>query len=178
MSKPKRPQRLSRSTIYESEWISLHADKVEYPDGRIIEKLHVLDYPKEAVGVIVVDDRGKILLEYAYRYHTGVDGWEIPAGGIDGSESIIEAAERETLEETGYKSKDHEVMYTYNPSNGSSNQVFHIVVCKAFGEQGKFDKNEVRETKWFTIAEVKEMVREKGIVDGYTLSALLLHFSD
>ena len=144
MNKPKRPRKLSRTTIYESEWINLHTDKVEYPDGRVIEKLHVLDYPKEAVGVIVLNSEGGILLEYAYRYHTGADGWEIPAGGIDTGESIVEAGKREVLEETGYGSKDHQIMYSYNPSNGSSNQVFHIVKCEVEGEQGDFDKNEVR----------------------------------
>lgn len=174
----KRPKQLSRTTIYESEWINLHTDKVEFPDGRIIDKLHVLDYPKEAVGVIVLDEQGHILLEYAYRYHTDADGWEIPAGGIDDGESIIEAASRETKEETGYDSKNHELIYTYNPSNGSSNQIFHIVRCTAEGKQKNFDKNEVREAKWFTVNEIRKMIAGKKIHDGYTLSGLLLHLVD
>lgn len=168
---------MSRTTIYESEWINLHTDKVEFPDGRIINKLHILDYPKEAVGVVVVNDKNEVLLEHAYRYHTNEDGWEVPAGGIDKGEDIIEAGRREVLEETGYDTTQHKLIYTYNPSNGSSNQVFHIVRCNLTNaEQGAFDKNEVRETRWFTEQEIKGMIQKNEIKDGYTLSALLLHF--
>ena len=176
MNKPKRPKQLSRKTIYQSDWVNLHLDKVEFPDGRIIDKMHVIDYPIEAVGVVVVNNEGSILLEYAYRYHTGKDGWEIPAGGIDKGESAIKAGEREVKEETGYNTKNHKVIYSYNPSNGSSNQVFHVIFCEITPKnQSSFDKNEVREVKWVTMEEVKKMIQEKEIHDGYTLSALLLY---
>ena len=83
--------------------------------------------------MIVLNNQGDILLEYAYRYHTGKDGWEIPAGRIEDGESVIEAVNRETLEETGYQTRDHEIIYTYNPSNGSSNQIFHKVKKSLMG---------------------------------------------
>lgn len=118
------------------------------PDGKIIEEMHVLDYPKEGVGVVVINDEGNILLEYAYRYHSGNDGWEIPSGGIDKGESVIEAGKREVKEEAGYDTTDHKLIYTYNPSNGSSNQVLHVVFCKvASSKQADFNKNEVREVQ-------------------------------
>lgn len=172
----KSPKKLARTTIYESDWINLHTDKVEMPDGKVIEKMHVLDYPREGVGVVVIDEQDRILFEYSYRYHTGKDGWEIPTGGIDKGEAIIEAARREVLEETGFDTKDHTLMYSYNPSNGSSNQVLHVVFCKlASNKQGDFDKNEVREVKWFRQDEVKQMIQDKDIIDGFSLIGLLLY---
>ncbi len=172
----KRPKRLARTTIYKSAWINLHLDKVHFPDGRIVEEMHVLDYPAEAVGMIVINKEKLILLEYAYRYHTNADGWEIPAGGINQGESILEAGRREVLEETGYDTKGHKLIYSYNPSNGSSNQVLHVVRCTVKEtKQVAFDKNEVREIKWFTEKDIGEMIKNKEIKDGHTLSGLLLH---
>ncbi len=174
----KRPKQLARTTIYESKWINLHVDQVELPGGRIVKKMHVLDYPMEGVGVVVVNESGKILLEYAYRYHTGKDGWEIPTGGIDPGESVLVAARREVQEETGYQTKDDAVVYSYNPSNGSSNQVLHIVFSSLSPEEQKpFDTNEVREIKWVTEDEVWELIHSKEMVDGFSLVGLLLYLS-
>jgi len=178
MTKPKRPRQISRTTIYESEWINLHSDKVEYPDGRIVDELRVLDYPKEGVGVVVVNDQTQILLEYAYRYHTGQDGWEVPAGAIDPGEDVITAGQREVEEETGYQTKNHQLVYSYNPSNGSSNQVLHVVFCELTSNKQKaFDKNEVREVRWFTKQAIEKMIVDKEMVDGHSLLALLLYFT-
>jgi ADP-ribose pyrophosphatase YjhB (NUDIX family) len=46
----------------------------------------------------VFDGEGRILL---VRKAYGERTWTLPGGGLDGAESPIEAAERETLEETG-----------------------------------------------------------------------------
>ena len=89
-------------------------------------------------------------------------------------ESEIDAARREVLEETGYLSEHHELMYSYRPMNGSANQVFHVVRCRATDFIQDFDRNEVSETRWFVKDEVKQMIKEKLITDGFTLTALLL----
>lgn len=173
-----RPKRLSRKTIHKSQWVNLHVDRVEMPGGRIVEEMHVVDQPLGGVGILVLNSKGEILLEYAYRYHTGVDGWEIPAGGMDEGESAIETGKREVLEETGYETKDHKIVYIYNPLNGISNKVFHIIRCAITDDtQKEFDTNEVREVRWFTTEEIKEMIKNKEIADGQTITAFLLHIS-
>lgn len=169
-------KRLSRTVIYESPWVNLYVDKVVFPDGAIIEKHHYLDFHKEAAACVVENEVGEVLLIQSYRYVTNSLEWEVPAGGIEDDETIIEAARRETLEETGYSTVQLEHIYSYNPSNGISNQVFHIVKGKAGAKVGTFDKNEVKDVKWFTKAEIKNMIKKKEIRDGYALTALLLHF--
>jgi isopentenyldiphosphate isomerase len=67
-------------------------------------------------------------------------------------------------------------MYTYYPQNGISNQVFHIVRSQAGEKIGDFDRNEVKEFKWASKQEIQEMIREKVIKDGYSLTALLLDY--
>jgi len=172
----KQPERLARRVIYENPWVNLYVDKVRFPNGRVIEKHHVLDFEKEAVAALVENDRDEILLIQAYRYTTGSVEWEIPAGGVDSGEAIIEAAKRETLEETGYRMTDCDLIYTYNPMNGISNKTFHIVKAKATTHKGDFDRNEVKAVKWLSRSEIRKMIADKAIRDGFTLTALLLHF--
>jgi len=56
----------------------------------------------------------------------------------------------------------------------NANKVFHVVHCKAIERVRDFDKDEVSETRWFTKDEIKQMIKDKVISDGFTLTALLL----
>jgi len=167
-------ERLSRDIIYQSQWVNLYLDKVRFPNGLVIEKFHLLDFPRGAVTAIMENDSGDIMFTRICRYASGTTEWELPAGGMEVGESEIEAAKREVLEETGYTSDNHELIYSYYPMNGSANKVFHIVRCKAMDYVQDFDKNEVSETRWFTKDEAKQMIEDKVIADGFTLTALLL----
>ena len=46
------PQRLSRETVFESEYLNLHIDRVRQPNGFVIERFHFVEYPRPAVGVV------------------------------------------------------------------------------------------------------------------------------
>lgn len=172
-----KPKRLSRTVIYENPWVNLYVDKVQFPGGRIVEKHHILEFEKEAVAVVVENAQGQILLVHVYRYTTDSLEWEVPAGIVEPGESIIEAAKREVLEESGYETGDHELVYTYYPMNGISNKVFHIVHGRAERGTGVFDRNEVKEFKWVSTPEIRGLINGRLVKDGYTLTALLLHLA-
>ena len=169
-----KPERLSRDTVYESPWVNLYLDKVRFPNGHIIEKYHLLDFPRAAVAIIVENDSGSLVFVRISRYTTGLTEWELPAGGVEIGESEIEAATREVLEETGYTTIGHQVIYSYYPMNGSCNKLFHIVHCKSVELVQEFDENEVSETRWFTRDEIRNMIKDKSISDGPSVMALLL----
>lgn len=99
-----------------------------------------------------------------------------PPGALKKGEAILEAGRREVKEETGYETKDHQLVYSYNASNGSSNLLLHVVFCQLTSkDQSSFDKNEVREVKWFSKDEVIHMIQEKKITDAFTLIGLFLY---
>ena len=106
------PKRLTRVTLYKSPWVNLHRDRVVMPNGHIVEQYHLVDFERSAVAVIVEDGEGRILMERVARYPTQSVTWELPAGGIEENESVVEAAAREVREETGYDAHDFESLYT------------------------------------------------------------------
>ena len=88
------PKRLERKTIYESDYVCLYADKVEMPDGYIIENYHQVHYPKDAVSIVVFNEKDEILIIRSKRYTPMRIEWEVPAGKIEPGEEP-EAATRD-----------------------------------------------------------------------------------
>jgi ADP-ribose pyrophosphatase len=171
-----RPKRLARKIVYESSWVNLYLDRVEFPGGNIVEEHHLLDFSRQSVAAIVENDRREILFVQAYRYTTESAEWEIPAGRIEVEEPVLEAARREVLEESGYTTDGHEIFYSYYPMYGIANQIFHLVRCRAVELAGEFDPEEIHQIGWFSREQALEMIRNRTIKDGYTLTGLLLHF--
>jgi 8-oxo-dGTP pyrophosphatase MutT (NUDIX family) len=169
-----KPEQLAREIVYQSRWVNLYKDTVRFPNGFVIDKFHLLDFEREAVAAVMENANGEVIFARIPRYTTGLAEWELPAGGMEVGEEILESAKRELLEETGYTSTDHELVYTYYPMNGQANQIFHIVFCKAGDKVQDFDPNEVSEIRWFSRNEIKQLLRDQKVKDGFSLTALLL----
>lgn len=174
MSEKQLPERLSRETIFESEYLRLHLDRVRQPNGFIIERFHNVEYPHPAVGVVVENDLGQVVLCRVPRYTSMTCEWSVPAGGVDKGEDALESARREVREETGFESCDHRLVYSYYPQQGSSNKLFHVVFCRASARTGDFDPNEISEVGWFSRSEVEGLIARGEMQDGLGLTALLL----
>jgi ADP-ribose pyrophosphatase YjhB (NUDIX family) len=105
-----------------------------------------------SVNVAVTNDAGEVLL----IRRTDNGNWALPGGAVDFGESLIQAAVRETREETGvdceitgmsgiYTDPAHVMLYT---SNGEVRQEFSIVLtARATGGQPT-PSSETSEVSW------------------------------
>ena len=173
----KKPQIVSSQAIYRSSWLSLFVDKVLFPGGRLIDAHHRLSFKRQGVAALVTNSKGELLLIQSFRYVTDTLEWEIPAGAREKGEPIVACARREVLEETGYQTRGHQLIYSYYPSVGISNLFYHIVSCKAGPRTGEPDANEVKKMRWFSKNEIQTLLRKERLRDGFSLTALLLHLS-
>lgn len=160
-------------TIYDSEWMRLTLVDVELPSGPRFEH-HVLRMPAAAAGVVIDDpDRGVLLL-WRHRFTTDTWGWEVPAGRVDAGETPVEAARRETLEESGWRPGDLELLTTYHPHNGTSDATFHLFVTASAVEVGApSDPNEAERVEWLSWDRVRAEIAAGNVGDGLSLTALL-----
>ena len=169
----KMPERIGRTVIYESEHVCLYTDEVLLPSGSIIEKYHQIHYPKEAVAVVIFNEKNDILFIHNRRYTVGRLEWEIPAGKIEANEKIEIAAEREVKEETGCELQDLKYLCSQNPSNGMSDAIVHVFAAKVSSESEIMDTDEVSSKKWFKKEEYLELLRTNGTKDGVSMLAVL-----
>ena len=167
------PERIERTTIYESDYVCLYVDKVRFPSGYIIEKYHQIHYPKEAVAVVIFNEEDDILFIHNRRYTVGHLEWEIPAGKIEKGERAEKTAEREAKEETGCELKSLKYLCSQNPADGMSDAVVHVFAAKVTTEQEILDTDEVSDKRWFKEEEYIELLRTNGTKDGVSILAVL-----
>ncbi|MBI5303326.1 MAG: NUDIX hydrolase [Chloroflexi bacterium] len=164
---------LARRTVYDSDWIGMQQVDIEMPDGSVWRDIHLVDYKHQAASVIPIGDDGRILLIDHYRFQTNTRGWECPAGKVDDGEVVEQAAARELMEETGHRAASFKSLGQYHPSNGSSNQMFHVFVARGVTRVDEIqDTNEVMGLRWFTPQEVRELIARNAILDGLSLTGL------
>lgn len=164
---------LSSRPVYENPWIAVREDQVVRPDGRpgIYGVVH---FKGRGVGVLPVDDQGKIWLVGQYRYTLQAYSWEIPEGGGSTSESDEETALRELREETGLVARHLERITTSHLSNSVSDEV--AVIFRATGlshgpsaPEGT-ERLQVRHLDW---ADAWAMYLRGEITDSMSVIALL-----
>lgn len=159
--------------VYGSDWVSVGLVDVTLPSGRRIDH-HVVRVPRPAVATVVVRDPGEVLLIRRHRFITDTWGWEVPAGGVDRGETPLEAAARETREETGWAPGPLEQVLTYHPSNGLSDQVFHVFCGRGAEHEGApTDPDEAAEVGWRDLGQVRELIADGEVTDGLSLTSLL-----
>lgn len=160
-------------TLYDSEWIRLTLVDVEIP-GQARFEHHVVRVPHHAAGTVVHDpDRGLLML-WRHRFITDTWGWEIPAGRIDAGETPEQTALRETLEETGWRAGPLKHLVTYQPTNGLSDQRFHLYIANGATRVGKpSDPGEAERIEWVPIETVRALVAHGEVLDGLSLTAVL-----
>jgi 8-oxo-dGTP pyrophosphatase MutT (NUDIX family) len=130
--------------------------------------------PGAAVGSVVEDPVRGILLLWRHRFITDTWGWEVPAGRVERGESLEEAAAREALEETGWQPGPLTHALTFHPSNGLSDQVFHVFRAEGAEQVGDpTDDFESERVAWLPLDEVRTLLRRGEVRDGLSATALL-----
>jgi len=159
--------------VYDSPWVGLDLVDVEVPGGPRFEH-HVVRLPRPAAGCVVHDEARGVLLLFRHRFITGTWGWEVPAGGVDTGETPEQAAARECLEETGWRTGPLRRLHGYNPSNGLSDQRFELFTadCASY-VAAPTDPGEASRVEWVPAAEVRALVQRGEVQDGLSLTALL-----
>ena len=165
-------RRRSRRIAYENPWIEVLHDEVDRPDGSpgIYGVVH---FRSSAVGVVAVDDEGRILLVGQHRYTLDAYSWEIPEGGVAEGEPAIDGARRELAEETGFAADGWRELCRFSLSNSITDE--RGVVFLATGLRAGVAAPEPTEDlalRWARPEDVLAEIRSGGIHDIITIAGV------
>ena len=156
---------LRSDEVFASPFVIVHRDKVELPDGVLINDFYTVTVSDAAMIVVLTDDNS-ILLKSEYRYSCGEDLIECPAGTFDKDETDpLVVAKRELLEETGYTSDNWTYLGATRESTSKLTNMMHIFLardCVKVSEQ-HLDKTEHMDLIIVPLEKAVDMVMKNEI---------------
>lgn len=169
---------LESEYLIKRPWLTARRDKLELPDGRVMDEYYVLEYP-DWVNVIAITKEGEFVMERQYRHGLGVYSTELPCGVMEKGEEPIEAAKRELLEETGYSGGEWSKLMTLSPNPGAMTNLSHTFLAVGVEKRAlqSLDENEELEVILMSENEVKALLEKGGICQALMVAPLYKYFS-
>lgn len=144
------------------------------PDGKLHAR-EIVEHPG-AVTVLPILDDGTICLIRNYRVAVQRTLIELPAGTLEPGEDPATAAERELIEETGYRARSIEKLCEFYMSPGILNERMHLYLASGL-QAGPLalEPGEDIQTLVVTHQDALRMVADGAIQDAKTLVGLLYY---
>jgi ADP-ribose pyrophosphatase len=161
--------------------ITVRTDRVQMPDRSYAERT-VVTHPG-AVAVLALDDAQRVLMIRQYRHPVGRLLWEIPAGLRDAAgESPLQTAQRELLEETGYRAREWHTLVDYFSSPGFSSERLRIFLARGIEPAGDSAPEREHEEKfivadWVPLDEAVRLVLAGKLHSGPAITGVLAGYA-
>jgi ADP-ribose pyrophosphatase len=170
---PKAWKTLTTREVYRNKWISVREDIAELPDGRTT--IYGVVTMGRAAGVLPFLPDGRVVMVRQYRYVTGENHrWEMPTGGIHPDETPEQAAQRELIEEVGYRAGRLIPISTFHTSKSVCDETAYLFLGYDLEPaSAASDDTEEFEVAALPFDEVLALVLRSEIRDAMTVIAVL-----
>ena len=164
---------LSQATVYENNWIRVDHHEVLGPSGGpgVYGTIH---FKNQAIGVVPIDESGRVILVGQYRFPLGTYSWEIPEGGGSRSVPALESAQRELREECGLTSRRWMEIQSMDLSNSVSDECSTAFLAWELSEvPAQPDETEKLQVERVPFWDAIDRVKRGEIRDAISVAALL-----
>lgn len=159
--------------VYENPWIHVSLHDVVMP-GNVRRTYTLLHMKKRAVGVVALDAAGWTWLVGQQRFPFRAWSWEVPEGGVEPGENLLDAARRELAEEVGVTCTDWREVLTLHLSNMISDETATgYLATGAVAGKAAPEESEQLDVQHLPFAEVAERVLDGSIKDAITVALVL-----
>lgn len=170
---------LDSKVVYEGKLFRVLQDHLIEPGGRESHR-DVIRHNGSVVILAVDPAKHKkdpwVVIERQYRHAAGQFLWELPAGKLDPGESPLQGAVRELAEETGYQAKKWSALVEYFASPGFLGESMKVFLAEGLiAGDAHPEADEQIDFRLVKLSDLLEMVDKGKIIDGKTLTTVLLY---
>jgi ADP-ribose pyrophosphatase len=176
---PETAQLISSAVVYQGPLFRVLHDKLIEPGGKPSER-DIIRHNGSVVILAIDSSKSKknpwIVIERQYRHAANQFLWELPAGKLEAGEDPLFGAQRELAEETGYHAKKWKPLVEYYASPGFLGESMKVFLAEGLqaGDAHPEDDEEI-EFRLVKLSEVLKMIEKGAILDGKTLTSVLLY---
>ena len=162
----------SGERVFDGKLLKVHRDVVRRPDGSEGTREYIR-HPG-AVAIVPLFEDGMVLLERQFRYPHRREFIELPAGKLELGEPHLETAERELLEETGYRATDWKRLGVIHTSIAYTDESIELFLARKLAKEAaaKLDAGEFVDTMIVGFDDAIAMIRDGRITDAKSVAGL------
>lgn len=165
---PLAEETLASEVVFEGGFLKVFRDRVRCPDGHVAGREFVR-HPGAVMMIPLLDD-GQVVLERQFRYPLGRSVIEFPAGKIESGEGMLQCAQRELLEETGYTADEWIYLGGFHNAVGYSDEKIEVYLARGLAHEGaRTDDGEVLEVFSAPWENLLGWIRDGAVTDVKTI---------
>ncbi len=158
--------------FFKGKVFDLKVDEIQYDSGN--KGIREVALHNGGAVVLPITDDGKIIFVKQYRYPLDKFIFELPAGKLETNEDPLVCATRELKEEVGCSAKQIEKLGRICTTPGFCTEILHIYKATGltFGDTAREEGEYGMEIFYFTVEEVKKMIRNGEIYDAKSICGI------
>lgn len=171
----KLPQILETQSIVKTRLFHVEQLDLEFSNGTVVQYERLRGSERGAVLIVPMLDADTVLL--IREYAAGVQRYELalPKGRIEHGESVLEAANREIMEEVGYAANTLQHITSLTVAPGYLSHVTHVILaqnlypCTAVGDEPE----EIEVVPW-KLSQLNELLQCDDCTEARSIAALFM----
>jgi ADP-ribose pyrophosphatase len=172
----KKAKILTSEMIYQGKVFGVRRDEIIEPTG--VRAVREVVTHRGSVVVLPVLPDGRIVMVRQYRHATRQYLWELVAGSMERGEDPKKGAQRELLEETGYRAKKISVFLDLFPTPGFLEERMYLLLAEGLtAGKARPEEDEKLLVAAYTRAQLEQMMRAGKMRDAKSVAGLLYYFS-
>lgn len=171
----KKPQILSTQTLAKTRLFHVQQLELRFANGTEVSYERLCGSSKGAVLVVPMLDPDTVLL--IREYAAGVDRYELalPKGRLEEGETVLQAANREMMEEVGYGARNLTFITSLTLAPGYLSHTTHVVLAQdLYPHRETGDEPEEIEVVPWKLSELKELLACEDCTEARSIAALFM----